>query len=54
MRFHKELCYLVGSHGLYFKSLIAYQAMASARNHSGVKFEVKKRKKEWERYEMFP
>ena len=45
MRFHKELWYLVGSHELCFKLLIAYQAIASARKHIGVIFEVKKKKR---------
>ena len=43
MRFHKELWYLIGSHELYFKLLLAYQAIASARKLIGVIFEVKKK-----------
>ena len=43
MRFHKELWYLVGSHELYFKLLLVYQARASVRKHIGVIFEAKKK-----------
>ena len=34
-------CYLVESHELYFKLSLAYQVIASATIHIGVKFEVK-------------
>ena len=43
MRIPKELWYLVGSRELYFKLLLAYQAIASARKHIGVIFEIKKK-----------
>ena len=47
MRFHKELCYLIGSHELYFKLLLVYQAIVPARKHIGMIFEVKKKKETW-------
>ena len=34
--------YLVGSHELYFKLLLEYQAIVSARKHIGAIFEEKK------------
>ena len=41
--FYKELCHLFGRHGLYFKLLLfAYQAIACARKHIGVKYKVNK------------
>ena len=43
MRFHKELWNLVGSHELYSKLSLAYQAIAFEKKHIGVIFEVKKK-----------
>ena len=42
MRIPIELCYPLEIHDLYFKLLVAYQAIASARKQACVKFEVKK------------